>query len=105
MTASPDELGQQVARLVRQVGHWTPARWQASGAAVEVHRLIQRLADLAADVAGEPPRRVPRLANDLVLPDQLRVTLADFIAAGPPPDAIDVAAAAVAQVRAGLNRS
>ena len=45
--------------------------------------LVQQLADLAADAEGEPPRAVPRLDNDLALPDQLRVVAADLLAAGP----------------------
>ena len=49
-----------------------------------VHRLVQEIANLAADAEGEPRRAVPRLDNDLALPDQLRVVAADLVAAGPP---------------------
>jgi hypothetical protein len=78
-----------VSRLVNQVAHWTPARWSkpvASGAGTRadaMHALVQRLADAAADAEGSPQRPVPRLANDLALPDQLRVVSADLIAADP----------------------
>jgi hypothetical protein len=98
-----EELRKEVARLVRQVGHWTPARWQSSGAGPDVHRLAQRLADLTADLEGEPARAVPRLPNDLGLPDQLRVTLADFVAAGPDPAAVAAAATAVGQARGAVS--
>ncbi|HEY8532742.1 MAG TPA: hypothetical protein VIL44_02545 [Micromonospora sp.] len=87
--ASAAALAQEVERFVRQVGHWTPARWSApagggGGTRAElVHALVQRIADRAADAEGEPRRRVPRLDNDLVLPDQLRVVVADLVAAHP----------------------
>jgi hypothetical protein len=47
-----------------------------------MHDLIQRLAERTADAEGESHREVPRLANDLALPDQLRVIAADAVAAG-----------------------
>lgn len=81
-----DDLAVAVARLVGQVQHWTPARWakpaEAGGTRADVvHGLAQRLADAAADATGEPRRPVPRLENDLALPDQLRVLCADLVAA------------------------
>jgi hypothetical protein len=77
-----DEFAALVRKLVGQVSHWTPSRWAASSHATVVHDLIQRLADRTADAEGEPRRAVPRLANDLALPDQLRVIAADAVAAG-----------------------
>jgi hypothetical protein len=77
-------------RLISRVEHWTAKRWSvpAGGAAgpdgvgptraETVHGLVQRLADLAADIEGRAPQRVPRLANDLALPDQVRVMVADL---------------------------
>ncbi len=47
-------------------------------------RLVQLIADLAATAEGRPPRVVPRLDNDLALPDQLRVVVTDLILAAPP---------------------
>jgi hypothetical protein len=44
-----------------------------------VHALVQRLADAAADAEGTPRHVVPRLDNDLALPDQLRVVAADVL--------------------------
>lgn len=44
---------------------------------------MQEVADLAADAEGQPRRPVPRLDNDLALPDQLRVVAADLVAAAP----------------------
>jgi hypothetical protein len=62
-----------------------------------VYGLVQRFADWAADLEGQPRRAVPRLDSDLALRDQLRVVAADLVATTPPPD---VAAAALAAVDA-----
>ncbi|MFY1687784.1 hypothetical protein [Plantactinospora sp. WMMB782] len=103
-----ESLLRQLDLLVRQVGHWTPPRWAApgpSGGPVRadlVHRLVQHLADLAAAAAGEPARPVPRLENDLALPDQLRVVVADLVAVDPPPPVLAGAADEVATVRQAL---
>ncbi len=90
------ELAGAVRRLVTGTAHWTPAAWSAPAAgparpaaadpaarAEVVHDLVQQLADLAADAETLPHRPVPRLDNDLALPDQLRVVAADLMAAGP----------------------
>ena len=77
-----DEFATSVRKLVGQVTHWTPSRWAASSHAEVMHDLIQRLADRTADAEAEPHREVPRLANDLALPDQLRVVAADAVSAG-----------------------
>jgi hypothetical protein len=77
-----------VERLVNWVSHWTPPRWAASSASGDgshadvMYTLVQRVADLAADAEGQPRRRVPRLDNHLVLPDQLRVMARDLAATG-----------------------
>jgi hypothetical protein len=103
-----DPLATAVARLVGQVAHWTPARWAKPGAAGGasradlVHALAQRLADAAADASGEPRRPVPRLDNDLALPDQLRVLGADLSAALPSPEALEPSVADVRAVSAAL---
>ncbi|MDG4793260.1 hypothetical protein [Micromonospora sp. WMMD1082] len=102
------ELGRGVELLVRQVGHWQQPRWSAaaSGGNVSradlVHRLVQEIANLAADAEGEPRRTVPRLDNNLALPDQLRVVAADLIAAGPADEALARAATEVTETRAAL---
>ncbi|MEU2661783.1 hypothetical protein [Micromonospora sp. NPDC007220] len=99
------ELGRAVELLVRQVGHWQQPRWAATAAggnvsrADLVHRLVQEIANLAADVEGGPRRTVPRLDNDLALPDQLRVVAADLVAAAPPPEVLARAAAEVTATR------
>jgi hypothetical protein len=77
-----DEFAASVRKLVGQVSHWTPSRWAASSRASLMSELIQQLADRTADAEGEPRRAVPRLENDLALPDQLRVIAADAVAAG-----------------------
>ncbi|MFG3697428.1 hypothetical protein ACGF5C_05830 [Micromonospora sp. NPDC047620] len=105
---SAGELSRAVDLLVRQVGHWQQPRWSATAAggnvsrADLVHRLVQEVANLAADAAGEPRRVVPRLDNDLALPDQLRVVAADLVAAAPPPEALARAAAEVTATRDAL---
>jgi hypothetical protein len=108
MTA--DELARAVDRLVDHIGQWTPSRWAASAAlpgsasrAETVHALAQRLADLEASVTGRPDRPVPRLDNDLALPDQLRVTARDLLAAGPSEPVLAAAVDAVADARRALS--
>jgi hypothetical protein len=107
---SADELARAVDRLVDHIGQWTPARWAASTAssgavsrAETVHALAQRLADLEASAAGRPHRPVPRLDNDLVLPDQVRVTARDLLAARPPEPVLAAAVDAVADARRALS--
>jgi len=98
-----DELAREVRRLVDRVSHWTPPRWAASSAsgtgtrADAVHALAQRLADLGAQVEGEPRRPVPRLPHDAALSDQLQVLAADLLAAGPGDDVLQAAAEDVAE--------
>ena len=85
--AEPAELQRAVDRLVGRVAHWTPVRWTkpasdtGTSRAERVHDLVQRLADAAADAEGTPRHVVPRLENDLALPDQLRVVAADVLTA------------------------
>ncbi|MEV4467883.1 hypothetical protein AB0J51_30195 [Micromonospora echinofusca] len=98
-------LERAVELLVRQVGHWEQPRWAAVAAggnvprAGLVHRLVQEIANLAADAEGGRRRVVPRLDNDLALPDQLRVVAADLVAAAPPPEVLARAAAEVTATR------
>jgi hypothetical protein len=105
---SAAELDRAVQLLVGQVGHWQQPRWAAVAAngnmprADLVHRLVQEIANLAADAEGEPRRVVPRLDNDLALPDQLRVVVADLVAAGPGPEELARAAAEVTATRSAL---
>ena len=101
-----DRLTETVGRLAGQVGHWTPSRWAASGASGVprgdlVHDLVQWLADRCADAEGRPRLPVPRLDNDLVLPDQLRVVAADLARFGGPA-LMDEAAEKVRAVRGQL---
>jgi hypothetical protein len=71
--------------------------------AERVYGLAQRLADAAADVEGAP-RRVPRLDNDLALPDQLRVLTADVLAADAArPEVLEVLASEVRATGAALE--
>ncbi|GAA1397181.1 hypothetical protein [Catellatospora coxensis] len=97
---SIEQLTRAVDLLANQVGHWTPARWRDQGD--QVHKLVQRLADQAADLAGAPRRDVPRL-SDLALPDQLKVVAADLAAAAPPPELTTAAAEEIAALRHTLT--
>ncbi|MEU7976271.1 hypothetical protein AB0B48_29975 [Micromonospora sp. NPDC049089] len=105
---SAAELDKAVQLLVRQIAHWQQPRWAAAATAGNVsradlvHRLVQEVANLAADAEGEPRRVVPRLDNDLALPDQLRVVTADLLAAHPGPEALARAAAEVTATRSAL---
>jgi hypothetical protein len=90
-------LNAAVDRFVARVGHWEPARWVKPARSGRprsdvVHALVQTLADLSRAVEGRPPRAVPRLDNDLALPDQVRVMAADLLLAGAPDDALRTAA-------------
>jgi hypothetical protein len=106
-----DELARAVDRLVDQIAPWPLSRWAASAgsgggsrASVE-HAHAQRLADLEAGHTGHPRHEVPRLDNDLVLPDQVKVTARDLLAAVPAPDVLAEAGRAVADTRAALAGS
>ncbi|MGC4819367.1 hypothetical protein [Micromonospora sp. DT63] len=105
---SAEELERTVRLLVRQVGHWEQRRWAAAATTGNVpradlmHRLVQEIANLAADAEGQPRRTVPRLDNDLALPDQLRVVTADLLAAGADAEALARAAAEVTATRGAL---
>ncbi|MEU4396936.1 hypothetical protein ACIQH6_08185 [Micromonospora orduensis] len=105
---SASELDQTVRLLVNQVGHWEQPRWAATATtgnvprADLVHRLVQEIANLAADAEGQPRRVVPRLDNDLALPDQLRVVTADLLAARPADEVLARAAAEVTATRGAL---
>jgi len=98
-TTTPEQLARAVEQVVHRVAHWTAQRWTATGAAAPVHALIQRLADLGAATEGRPTRPVPRLDNDLSLPDQLTVVTVDLLAASPPAETLSEALAAVQGLR------
>ncbi|MFF0150447.1 hypothetical protein [Micromonospora sp. NPDC005203] len=105
---SAAELEEAVRLLVGQVGHWQQPRWAAVATtgnvprADLVHRLVQEIANLAADAEGTPRRSVPRLDNDLALPDQLRVVTADLRAAEAGDEVLARAAAEVTATRSAL---
>jgi len=66
-----------------------------------MHALIQRLADRCARLEGRPAQPVPRLDNDLSLPDQLQVMVADLALVGASDEELD---AAVADIEATATR-
>jgi hypothetical protein len=86
-------LNAAVDRFVARAGHWEPARWAKPARPGQtrsdvVHALVQTLADLSRGLEGLAPRAVPRLDNDLALPDQVRVMAADLLLAAAPDDAL-----------------
>ena len=107
-SAAAAELAAAADRLVSRTGHWTPARWAAAShtgtgsRADDVFALVTRLADACAAVEGRAARPVPRLDTDLVLPDQLRVMIADLVAAGADDPVLMTAADAVRATTAAL---
>lgn len=102
------DLTRAVDRLLRRVSHWEPPRWSArvaDGAGTRgdlMHALVQRIADHAADAEGTPRRTVPRLDNDAVLPDQLRVVAADLVAANPSPEVVEQSTTAITEAARSL---
>ncbi len=102
------DVRQTVELIVRQVAHWQQPRWAAVAAGGNVsrgdlvHRLVQQIANLAADAEAQPRRAVPRLDSDLALPDQLRVVTADLLAAEASTAALAWAASEAAATRAAL---
>lgn len=96
---SAEILVRQAELLVGQVAHWTPARWR--GRSDGVYALVQRLADATAQVENRPGRVVPRLA-DTVLPDQIRVMIADLVAVAPATEVVERLAEDVRATRAAL---
>lgn len=90
-------LRRESRSLVQRLRLWTPARWAAAAAPHGtrgdlVHHLVQDLADLAAQVEGQPRRAVPRL-DDLGLADQLAVVSDDLVRADPPDEVARAATA------------
>lgn len=67
-----------------------------------MHALVQTLADLTADAEGRPRRKVPRLPNDMQLPDQLQVIGLDLLEAELTPEQRDAAEQAIKVARAAL---
>jgi hypothetical protein len=96
-----------VDRLVNQVAHWEQPRWWTHPGggrqtrADVVHALVQRLADLGADVERRERRPVPRV-GDMSLPDQLRVMADDLVRAEAPDEVLDRAAEDVRSVHRSL---
>ena len=87
-------LERAIGRVVEGTRHWSPARWSSGHRAETMHALVQALADVCADAEGEPHRPVPRLDNDLHLPDQLQVVCLDLL---------DVAETLTADQRAAID--
>jgi hypothetical protein len=91
------ELERAIGRVVEGTRHWSPARWRSKADAM--HALVQALADIAADAEGQPRRPVPRLPNDMQLPDQLQVIGLDLLEAPLTPDQRDAAEQAIKNAR------
>ena len=67
--------------------------------------LVQELADVLAGAEDRPSRPVPRLDNDLALPDQLRVMVDDLLLAAVPASTLTAASDAIAAARAALDNA
>jgi hypothetical protein len=89
-----DDLRQVTQLLLNQVSHWTQSRWGNRGEAL--HEALQRIAG--------PEHRLPRL-SDLVLPDQLRVVVADLLDSNAGPAEVSRAVDELVSVRGTLKVS
>ena len=67
-----------------------------------VYQLVQHLADVGAEVERHPRRRVPRLAYDAALTDQIRVLVDDLVLAGAADTVLRAAAAAITATTTAL---
>ena len=95
-----EAFAREVWRLADALRRLPAARWR--GRRDGVRDVVQRLADLAADLEGEPLRAVPRLQGDPSLADQLAVVgddLARAVAATGRADVLPRARAELARVR------
>ncbi len=85
---SAEVLRRESASLVARLRLWTPARWAAAASDGALPApgtrgdLVFHLATCFARRAGAPAE-LPRLDNDLALPDQLAVTADDLVRTGP----------------------
>ena len=80
MSDAADLLAREARSLVDRLRLWTPARWAAAAPPYGSRGdLVHHLA--AAFAADETDRSLPRL-DDLVLPDQLAVTVDDLVRGG-----------------------
>lgn len=86
----------EVRRLADALRRLPAARWR--GRRDGVRDVVQRLADLAADLEGEPRRAVPRLEGDPSLADQLAVVADDLARAAAASGRADVLAGARAEL-------
>ncbi len=112
---STELLLRHTGRLRAAVAGWPASRWAAAPrplpdllststtCAGVAHHLVQVLADLGADAEGRPRQRVPRLASDLSLPDQIAVTAYDLVLAEPPDGVVRAALAEVLLHRAEID--
>jgi len=95
------DIERAIGRVVEGTRHWSPARW--SSRADAMHALVQEIADIAADAEDRPRRAVPRLPNNMHLPDQLQVVGIDLIELEPlAPQRQEAAERAVSEARAAL---
>ncbi len=85
---SAEVLRRESASLVARLRLWTPARWAATApdgalsAPATRGDLVFHLATCFARLAGATVQ-LPRLDNDLALPDQLAVTADELVCSGP----------------------
>lgn len=101
--AVQDLLAREAAALVTRLRIWAPSRWAAAALPAGTRGdLVHHLAQAFADAAGGAPVRLPRLDNDVALPDQLAVTVDDLVRTGPDDPAAGTALAHLLVHRAEL---
>ncbi|MCW2665969.1 MAG: hypothetical protein JWN57_931 [Frankiales bacterium] len=96
-----DVLSREARLLVERLRLWTPTRWAAHVGPRSRADVVHHLAASYALLAGAPVP-LPRLDSDLSLPDQLAVTAADLVRAGPDDGLCRAAAAHLLLHRAEL---
>jgi hypothetical protein len=95
-TSAADAFAGEVRRLADGLRRLPAGGWR--GRRDAVRDVVQRLADLAADLEEEPWRRVPRLEGDPSLADQLAVVGDDLARAAAASGRADVLAGARAEL-------
>lgn len=104
---SAQALSDATQRFHGDVSRWPRSRWTTASASGHrksdvAHTLVQRVADLAARAEGQPYRAVPHLDGDSTVVDQLKVVVADLLAAGPPAAVLSEATVLIEEAHANL---
>lgn len=83
MPEAAELFGREARSLVERLRLWTPERWAAAAPPYGTRGdLVHHLAQSLVTAARETEDPLPRLDNDLALPDQLSVTADDLVRTG-----------------------